>query len=349
MSSADPTKGKHLLMQEHGQQDNKQCKKLKTGSVKTVVSVFSLVSLVAATLIKLLIEKGNSFSVDKIKLDFVRSELAVAVYKHIFCRGFIASEQQEYEMKLCIHKLPDHLFATSFDGGIAGVVDKADFVYLFPVDMFDPSPKDFQRIKSPSVLYICQVKIDHLKMIPVKNIVHSLDVLRVTHSQLDDDVTKMWESSLAEVGCQAFSQLKIVNLSNNKIGPKGAEIIAKMCPMVTDWNLGRNNIGTSGLQAMAQHNAFSMVTKLDFSGNNIGPKGAEILAKACPILTYLNLSQNNIGLAGIESMVKHSSFSMVTHLNFNETNMGDLGAEALAKHNIFSNVVESDFKNNNIT
>ncbi len=354
MSSVDPTTGKHMLKQEHGQQHNKQSKKLKTAttgptsSIESAATVSSLASLAADAFVKLLVKKENSFSVNKTKLDSVRSEVSVAVYKHIFRREAIASEQRENEMRLCIRKLPEGSMATSFDEGFPGVADETDFVYLFLEDMFDLSLKDFQRIKSPSVFCICQVKKDNLKMIPVNNIIHGLKVLHVTHSQLDDDVLKRWESSLAEVDCQAFVQLKIVNLSNSHLGPKGAEIIAKMCPHVTDWNFGWNHIGTSGLQAMVKHNAFAMVIKLDFRGNNIGSEGAEILAKACPTLTHLYLGRNNIGHDGIEAMAKHNTFASITHLDLFETNLGNIGAEAIAMDNMFSNVVDLDLHNNGI-
>ena len=96
-------------------------------------------------------------------------------------------------------------------------------------------------------------------------------------------------------------------------------------PRITYLNLGYNQIGDAGAQALAQNQT---ITTLDLHGNQIGDAGAQALAQNQTI-TELYLYGNQIGDAGAHALAQNQT---ITYLNLGSNQIGDAGAQALAQN-----------------
>jgi Ran GTPase-activating protein (RanGAP) involved in mRNA processing and transport len=107
------------------------------------------------------------------------------------------------------------------------------------------------------------------------------------------------------------------------------------CPSLANLNLARNNIGPEGAEILARVlGQCTALTDLNLATNNIGPEGAEILARVlpqCPSLTYLNLANNKIGPEGAEILARVlGQCKAMTYLNLANNKIGLKGVEMLA-------------------
>jgi len=113
---------------------------------------------------------------------------------------------------------------------------------------------------------------------------------------------------LAEVlkSCQA---LKVLSLSGNQLGPKGAETLAAVLPNLTslqELRLGDTGIGDAGAESLATAlPSLTALQRLHLMDNGIGDAGIDKLATVFPSLTnlqYLRLDSNGIGEAGADKL-----------------------------------------------
>jgi Ran GTPase-activating protein (RanGAP) involved in mRNA processing and transport len=126
-------------------------------------------------------------------------------------------------------------------------------------------------------------------------------------------------------------KLQKLNISNNYIGPKELEILAKILVNNTtliSLNLANNNIINKGiiyLVEMLSSMNNQILQELIISNNCIEQKGAIEIAKVihnCTSLTSLDLSNNCIGHEGFMCLSRvQSQNSTLTSLNLNHNNI----------------------------
>ncbi|MBT4922007.1 MAG: hypothetical protein HON23_03230, partial [Rickettsiales bacterium] len=133
-----------------------------------------------------------------------------------------------------------------------------------------------------------------------------------------------------------------INLGHNQIGAAGAEALAAALGSpnckVTNINLYDNKIGAAGAQALAAAlgSPNCKVTNIDLYDNQIGAAGAQALASAlgstnCKV-TNIHLGGNQIGDAGAQALAAAlgSPNCKVTNIELRGNQIGDAGAQALA-------------------
>lgn len=119
-------------------------------------------------------------------------------------------------------------------------------------------------------------------------------------------------------------KLHTLNISNNYLGPKGLEILAKMLvnnTTMTFLNLAGNDIGCEGAKKIAEVLPQNQVLKeIILSNNCIQQEGANFIAEAIlrvsTSLTALDLSSNIIGWEGVKNLILvQSQNTALTSLN----------------------------------
>jgi Ran GTPase-activating protein (RanGAP) involved in mRNA processing and transport len=132
--------------------------------------------------------------------------------------------------------------------------------------------------------------------------------------------------------------IRSVDLTDNQLGPEGAEKIASSLETsaVEELLLRYNNIGRAGCDAVGTVlNISSRLRHLDLRGNRLQPTDLRRLAKGIALsthLTYIGLHDNELGAEGaalIASSLEKSS--RVTFLDLSKNGIGPLGAMAIAK------------------
>lgn len=138
--------------------------------------------------------------------------------------------------------------------------------------------------------------------------------------------------------------LKVLDLSNNFIEAEGAQafgVVLRFSYTLLELNLSRNNIGSAGVELIAQglrDNADSKLQRLDISWNGIKDDGAAMLAamlKSNSALVNLNLEANFLCDAGIQHLAEALLFNMtLEELNLTGNQMRDPSPliEALCHH-----------------
>ena len=133
------------------------------------------------------------------------------------------------------------------------------------------------------------------------------------------------------------NKLLTLNISNNYLGPKGLEILAKMLvnnTTMTSLDLAGNDIGCEGAKKIAEVLSQNQVLKeIILSNNCIQQEGANFIAEAiikctasntdsrytscaCTSLTSLDLSSNIIGWEGVKNLILvQSQNTALTSLN----------------------------------
>ncbi len=111
-------------------------------------------------------------------------------------------------------------------------------------------------------------------------------------------------------------------------------------PNITTLNLSNSYIKVDSLHSLVDSINNSNITTLNISSNNLGPKGAEAIAKMK--LHNLDIALNNLGPEGAEALSKMN----LTSLNISSNNLGPDGAEALSK--MLNNLNRLNIATNNI-
>ncbi|KOO29893.1 hypothetical protein Ctob_015558 [Chrysochromulina tobinii] len=136
------------------------------------------------------------------------------------------------------------------------------------------------------------------------------------------------------------SELRTLNLSQNKLDAEDARALApalmKTTAVMTTLDLGGNNIGVEGANAIAEAlKVNAVLTKLWLNNNNIGPEGAIAIAEALKVnavLTELSLWDNHIGPEGAIAIAEALKVNAVlTSVDLRVNDIGDDGAKAIAE------------------
>ena len=106
-----------------------------------------------------------------------------------------------------------------------------------------------------------------------------------------------------------YRELTIFAISNNQIGPNGAESISRelsQCITLKRFDISNNQIGPDGAESISRVlSQCKELTHFAISNNQIGPDGAEsisIVLPFCRTLTSLDLSKNNLGSDGAKCL-----------------------------------------------
>ncbi|NXL93679.1 DRC5 protein, partial [Alectura lathami] len=120
---------------------------------------------------------------------------------------------------------------------------------------------------------------------------HNLKVFKLTHSNVDDDKTRLLVHNLLD-----HPSLLELNLSHNLIGDKGAQNVGKLInrSKLEILDLCNNQICHGGAQALAQALAKNCtLTSLNLRLNCVGDEGGEAMGRA--LLTNTTLKSIHLG------------------------------------------------------
>jgi len=116
-----------------------------------------------------------------------------------------------------------------------------------------------------------------------------------------------------------FSNIVRLNIGGNKIGTKGANILASkffLLTTLTDLCICDCEIGEYGAERIGQSIGQLRLTRLSISENNIGTRGAINILKKIPNLVFLNLSRNAIDISFFEEFAYNlNCLTKLTELN----------------------------------
>ena len=135
---------------------------------------------------------------------------------------------------------------------------------------------------------------------------------------------------------EAFEDLIMLNLVDNGIDKKGAEVLAqnRHWTQLHTLNLSNNNIGDEGAKQLSQKTVWTQLNKLDLSYNFIGNDGAKALSKnkTWSNLHTINLTWNNIGSNGATALSQNSNWKNLHTLNLSHNKIGSEGATRLSQN-----------------
>lgn len=147
---------------------------------------------------------------------------------------------------------------------------------------------------------------------------------------------KLSRQNIQEVS--TLDQLRSLDLSFNKIGPRSAIAIANL-KNLTSLDLSRNRIGPRGAKAITNLNN---LTSLNLDKNNIGPGGAKAIANLNN-LTSLNLNYNKIGPDGAKAI---ANLANLTELDISDNKITD---DALPQLSRLKKITTLELNHNPIT
>ncbi|OJW68981.1 MAG: hypothetical protein BGO68_01955 [Candidatus Amoebophilus sp. 36-38] len=131
------------------------------------------------------------------------------------------------------------------------------------------------------------------------------------------------------------TQIHTLDLYCNQVGDSGIQALAKVLPntQIHTLNLGANQIGASGVQELAKVLSNTHVHTLHLAYNQIGASGVQELAKVLPNsqVHTLYLCGNQIGASGVQELAKVLPGTQVHTFNLRYNQIGDSGVQELAK------------------
>lgn len=150
-----------------------------------------------------------------------------------------------------------------------------------------------------------------------------------------------------------FTNLKSLDLSLNQIGPAGAEAIARSLKgntSLTSLNLSSNKLGVASATLVHSLKG-TKVAKLDLGDNEIGDDGAEAIGKALPgtNVTKIFLPSNGISAAGAKALGEALRETQVILLHLWNNIIGDDGAKYLGEALRGTRVISLDLSENDIS
>lgn len=163
---------------------------------------------------------------------------------------------------------------------------------------------------------------------------NSLKTLNLSSNNLGTKGVKILAPAI-----QSNDSLESLNLSSNKISSKGGNVIAKAIESSTDCNLrildiSSNKIGDAGIQSFAKFLTMDKKLESFFAGCiNIGPEGALHLATVLEFnykLRHLKLQGNEIGPVGAKFLVEGLAKNQSTALEDLDLSYNAIGFEGAA-------------------
>ncbi|GMH96822.1 hypothetical protein TrVE_jg14084 [Triparma verrucosa] len=181
--------------------------------------------------------------------------------------------------------------------------------------------------------------------------------LTFTNCSLDDRAIRYFDEVLITPppdNGMICKSLSIINLSNNKIGDRGAAALSYLLgsdSLLSKLHLNNNRIGDKGAKALAEKiKGNRMLHTLSLGYNLIGIEGGVALAKGLEknkFLVCLELQSNSIGAAGALEFARVLDKEVIgktglSTLNLSCNNIGDVGGakmQVLAEQKIVGNLI----------
>jgi hypothetical protein len=146
-----------------------------------------------------------------------------------------------------------------------------------------------------------------------------------------------------------FSNIVRLNIGGNKIGTKGANILASkffLLTTLTDLCICDCKIGEYGAESIGQSIGQLRLTHLSISENNIGTRGANNIIKKIPNLVFLNLSGNAIDICSFEEFAYNlNCLTKLTELNLANNYI----KKPSLLHKVFKNLLSLNLSNNSFS
>jgi len=158
-----------------------------------------------------------------------------------------------------------------------------------------------------------------------------------------------------------FSNIVRLNIGGNKIGTKGANILASkffLLTTLTDLCICDCEIGKYGAESIGQSIGQLRLTHLSISENNIGTRGANDIIKKIPNLVFLNLSRNAIDICSFEEFAYNLNICSFEEFAYNLNCLTKLTELNLANnyikkpsllHKVFKNLLSLNLSNNSFS
>ncbi len=145
------------------------------------------------------------------------------------------------------------------------------------------------------------------------------------------------------------SNIVTLDLSNNKIGPKGAVILADVLPLtkIKNLELESNFIESEGAIALSNVLEHSKLQTLGLYENDIRSSGVKNLAKVIALphvkLRKLYMRFNKFGNGGINALVKSLKTSNIKHISVYKNGAGTKETLKLLKEIMKTNIYTQNF------
>jgi uncharacterized protein (TIGR02996 family) len=150
----------------------------------------------------------------------------------------------------------------------------------------------------------------------------------------------------------SFPSLEEIQLTDNPIGPGGAEALAAWPHLarVTDLVLRQCRLGDDGVAALAASPHLAGVVYLELYSNDISAAGARALAAASHLthLRELDLGANKVRDAGAQALAEAAHLASLRKLSLWSSEIGDAGAAALARSPYLTELTELRLYTNRI-
>ncbi len=168
-----------------------------------------------------------------------------------------------------------------------------------------------------------------------------------------------WSRTASTLGCGLIGRLTTLHLTDNPLGPEGASVLRdEMLWPVTDLDLSRTQLGVAGLLTLLAdrrgwRRPLDRVQRLNLSGNDIAPSGAEALSNCYFLSSLTSLTLNHNGLAddGADALVGgrwSSSLDKLRELSLAGNNIGPTGMKALLGLRCLPRLTRLNLDNNTI-
>jgi uncharacterized protein (TIGR02996 family) len=149
-----------------------------------------------------------------------------------------------------------------------------------------------------------------------------------------------------------LTNLTILALRNNNIGPVGAQALANSPHLASlrELDVHSNNIRDTGARALAESPYLARLTVLGLAQNEIGGPGVRALANSPNLgrLTRLDLADNFIGEEAVRALASSKNLARLKTLLLSQNRLGDAGVKVFAQSRHLTRLTELDLHMNDI-
>lgn len=203
------------------------------------------------------------------------------------------------------------------------------------------NPFNFDEKSAIEVITTNNLK--NLRSLMLPNASFDLDLLKYIRdptsektSELDLKCNDFSEINAAILSDCSWDKLRVLKLTNNRLGDSGA---AKLAANTTAGNLkelrlGLNAIGDAGGAKLAKNESWINLATLYLESNKIGNKGAAALSTntSWKNLQHLNLADNQFEAVGVRELGKNQGWKKLIVLDLTENKIGEGGLSEISRN-----------------